>query len=296
MLDLYQLRTFLEAARELNFTRAAAARHVSPPAVSQSIALLERSAGCKLFHRLGRRVTLTAEGAALKSRAERVFDEVEAAERELAGAAEGPVDLRLAVREMITHYLLPPVLSEIERRRPGSRFGLHELEPRAMVEALLKDRVDCGYYYAPIPEEGLSSAFLGRMSSHVYAAPALLRRLGAARTTEQTLRLPFVAPRYFGSDPSAPSADGFPDARLRRDIRYRAEFLETHRRLAVAGLCAAVLPDGVAEGDRRGGRLRRLPGPPLGRELYFFQRKGRTLPPVVGELNAGLRRALARAF
>src|SRR5271163_1291564 len=100
MIDLYQLRAFLAAAREQNFARAARILHVSPPAVSQSMALLERSAGRKLFRREGRRVALTAEGTALKIRAERIFDEVSAAERDLAGAAPEPETLRVAVREM----------------------------------------------------------------------------------------------------------------------------------------------------------------------------------------------------
>lgn len=294
MIDLYQLRTFLAAARALSFTRAAQSLFVSPPAVSQSIAILERSVGRRLFHRLGRRVTLTAEGTALKARAERIFDEVEGAARELAGKEGGPADLRVAIREMVTHYLLPTVLTDIERRYPGTSLGLHELEPRAMLEALLGDRIDFGYYYAPILNAGLSSAFLGRMTSHIYAAPSLLRRLGRPRTPKETLRLPFVAPRQFEGDPASPSPDGFPDFRLRREIRYRAELLETHRRLALQGLCAAVLPDGVVKDERRLRRLIRLPGPRLGRELFFFKRKGRDLPPVAAEINSGLKRELAR--
>lgn len=294
MIDLYQLRTFLAAAREESFSRAASVLYVSPPAVSQSIALLERSVGKPLFRREGRRVWLNAEGAALKAHAQRVFDEVAAAEAALGAGPVRPPELRLAVREMVTHYLLPLALAEQERRRPGTRFSLHELEPGKMSDAVLKDRVDCGYYYAPVAREGLAQHRLGRLSSHVYAAPALLKRLGRPSTPAQTVRLPFVAPRPFEEDPSAPSADGFPDDRLRRDIRYRAEFLETHRRLALAGLCAAVLPDGVALEDVRRGRLARLPGPRLGRELYAFTRDGRPLPPAVGELNAALRRELAR--
>ena len=294
MIDLYQLRTFLAAAREQNFARAARDLHVSPPAVSQSIALLERSTGRKLFRREGRRVLLTAEGAALKLRAEKIFDEVEAAERDLAGALPEPGELRLVVREMITNHLLPPVLAELQKRHPGTRVGLHALDPKAMADALLKDRADFGYWYAPILEDGLSSVLLGRIRSRVYAAPSLLRRLGRPRTPAQTLRLPFVAPRPFEEDPSVPSADGFPDARLRRDIRYRAELFETHRVFALSGMCAAVLPDGAVEEERRRGRLIALPGPALGREVYFFKRKGRVLPAAADEINAGLRRELAR--
>ncbi|MFI5348872.1 MAG: LysR family transcriptional regulator [Elusimicrobiota bacterium] len=294
MIDLYQLRTFLAAAREQNFARAARDLHVSPPAVSQSIALLERSTGRKLFLREGRRVLLTAEGAALKLRAEKIFDEVAAAERDLAGALPEPGELRLVVREMITNHLLPPVLADLEKSHPGTRVGLHALDPKAMTDALLKDKADFGYWYATILEDGLSSVLLGRIRSRVYAAPSLLRRLGRPRTPAQTLRLPFVAPRPFEEDPSVPSADGFPDARLRRDIRYRAELFETHRVFALSGMCAAVLPDGAVEEERRRGRLVALPGPALGREVYFFKRKGRVLPAAADEINAGLRRELAR--
>jgi DNA-binding transcriptional LysR family regulator len=53
-----------------------------------------------------------------------------------------------------------------------------------------------------------------------------------------------------------------------------------------------VLPDGVAAEDLRRGRLLPLPGPPLGRELYFFKRSGRALPEAAAEINEGLRRAL----
>ena len=57
-MDLYQLRYFLEAARHLSFTRAAKSAHVSVPAISRSVTLLERSLKRKLFVRGGRRVTL----------------------------------------------------------------------------------------------------------------------------------------------------------------------------------------------------------------------------------------------
>ena len=291
MLDLYQLRYFLEAAREQNFAKAARALRVSPPAISQSIALLERSAGRKLFHRRGRRVSLTAEGQALRARAERIFDEVEAAEGELSGGARAPGRLRLASRELVTNHLLPRAL----RGLPGVEVSLHALGARELVEALLKDRVDAGYFHAALPDEQLESVRLGRLSSRVYAAPSLLRRLGRPKTPAQTLRLPFVAPRPFGEEDGAPSADGFPDERLKRVIRYRVEFLETHRVLAVQGLCAAVLPEIAAREDVKRGRLVALPGPAIRREIWFFKRKGRVLPSTVEELNAALHRELRRS-
>ena len=57
-MDLYQLKYFLEVARELSFTRAAAGLGVSPSAVSRSVALLERSVKKKLFARTKRHVEI----------------------------------------------------------------------------------------------------------------------------------------------------------------------------------------------------------------------------------------------
>lgn len=292
-MDLYQLRYFLEVARRRSFTRAAEALHVSGPAVSRSVAALEASLGRRLFHRTKRRVELTAEGEALRVRAERAFDELERGRQEVLGEADAvPGMLRIASREMITNYLLPEALKAFRAAHPGTRFGLYELGPREMAEALRADRVDFGFYYSTdVLAPDLELKHLGFLRSHVYAAKSLLGR-GRRRSLKETLSLPFVAPRYFGADPSLPSVDGFPDQRLKRDIRYEAEFLETHRQFVLQGLCAGVLPDWVMREDERRRRVVRLPGPPLGREIYFLKRKGRPLPRSVDDFCSAVRRIL----
>lgn len=281
-MDLYQLRYFREVARELNFTRAAEALGVSPSAVSRSIALLERSVRRPLFVRTRRRVALTAHGEALKARADAVFDQVEAAERELAGADAAPALLRVASREMITNYLLPAPLAEFGRRH-GTRFVLRELAPGALAESLKNDRFDLGFGYSELEDPAVESRRLGRLSSHVYAARGV--RAGA----------PFVAPRDFDAPPGSPRPDGWPDARRPRDIRYEAEFLETHRRFVLDGLCAGVLPDLVVEKERRSGAVRRLPGPPLHRGIWCYRRRERPLSAAVEALVASVARAVRGA-
>lgn len=288
-IDLYQLRAFLQAARALNFTRAAENLHVSPSAVSRSVALLERSVRARLFARSRRHVALTAAGAALKARAERVFDELERAEAELAGEDAGPRELRLASREMITNYLLPGPLAAFKARYPLTRFGLYELGPTEMAAALKNDRLDLGFYYADVPDPALERRHLGRLRSHVYASRAFLRAWGPARELE---RLPFIAPRAFGADPSVPRADGFPDERLPREVRYEAEFLETHRRFVLDGLCVGVLPDLVMAREARRGEAAALPGPALHRDVYCFARRGRTLPKAAAFLLDEVRKAV----
>lgn len=278
-MDLYQLKYFLEVARELNFTRAAENLGVSPSAVSRSVALLERSVKRKLFARTKRRVTLTVFGQTLKARAESIFDEVERARLELEGDAGAPASLRVASREMITNYLLPGPLAEFKARFGDTRFGLFELEPSALADALKKDQVDFGFHYAELADPAVECRPLGRLRSHVYAAKGFA---GDA----------FIVPRPFRPDPSAPSADGYPDRERPREILYEAEFLETHRRFVLRGLCAGVLPDFIAAGDLRRGALVRRPSPPIHREIWFLKRRDRALPPAAEFLVASLRRSL----
>lgn len=294
-MDLYQLRYFLEVARERSFTRAARNLHISPPAVSKSVALLERSLKRKLLTRTRRSVEVTADGERLLERAEQVYDILEGLRLEFEGLSAGdPGMLRVGTREMITNYLLGPSLHAFARKHPATRFGLYELSPSQMTAALRKDLIDFGFYYAELPDPALEVRKLGFLKSHVYASPALWKGKSAPRSLEQTAELPFVAPRYFQADPTEPSPDGFPDREHPRRVRYEAELLETHRRFALDGVAAAVLPDFVVADDRRAGRVVRLPGPPLGREIYFIKRKARPLPRAVGEFLDVLERTIRR--
>ncbi|MBI5630761.1 MAG: LysR family transcriptional regulator [Elusimicrobia bacterium] len=294
-MDLYQLRYFLEVARELSFTRAARNLYVSPPAVSKSVALLEASLKRKLFTRSRRRVELTSEGELLKSKVEKIYDILEGVRLELTGEArEGPSRLKIGSREMITNYLLSPCLAAFRKKYPNTRFGLYELEPRQMAEALRKDLVDFAFYYhGDIADPALEIRKVGAVRSHVYAAKSLLPQGRPPRNLEELLSLPYIAPRYFQSDPTEPSIDGFPDHRALRNIQYEGEFLETHRRYVIDGLAAAVLPDFVIRREWKAGQVLRLEvGPRLGRDIYFIKRKTRPLPRAVEHFLGVLKKTL----
>lgn len=64
-INTQQLRYFMELAKTLNFTRAAANLYVAQPTLSQQIADLEAQLGVSLFVRSSRSVTLTPAGAIL---------------------------------------------------------------------------------------------------------------------------------------------------------------------------------------------------------------------------------------
>jgi DNA-binding transcriptional LysR family regulator len=204
-MDLYQLRYFLETARALNFSRAAEALGVSPSAISRSVGMLEASIGRPLFARTKRRVVLTAAGETLKLRAEHVFDEIERARAELSGEAPAPEQLKIGSREMIINYLLPEPLRDFQTRFPAARVGLYELSPAAMAHAVKTDRLDLGFHYAHLRDAALETSRLGTLPSHVYASKAYLKKHGRPAGLRALLKHPFIAPRAWEEDPTAPT-------------------------------------------------------------------------------------------
>lgn len=61
-MDIRTLNYFIQAAKTLNFTKAAKDCYISQTAMSLAISKLEDETGCKLFDRSSRRIRLTAAG------------------------------------------------------------------------------------------------------------------------------------------------------------------------------------------------------------------------------------------
>lgn len=71
------IQYFIAVANHLSFTRAAAALHVSQPALSQQVRQLEESLGTTLFDRSGRTTRLTDAGEVYLRYAKRAAQELQ---------------------------------------------------------------------------------------------------------------------------------------------------------------------------------------------------------------------------
>ena len=77
VVELYQLKSFLEIVETRNLTRAANNLHISQSALSSQIRLLEDELGLKLFDRTARGMQPTEQGRILQSHAGQVLDTAE---------------------------------------------------------------------------------------------------------------------------------------------------------------------------------------------------------------------------
>lgn len=125
-LDPRRLRVLRAVALRGGVVDAAKVLHLTPSAVSQHLAQLEREVGQPLVDRSRRRAGLTPAGRLLAARAERIEQELAEARRELAeltGRATGPV--AVAAFSSAVCHLLVPALDALTRTHPG-------LEPRVI--------------------------------------------------------------------------------------------------------------------------------------------------------------------
>ena len=142
-LTLRQLGVFVAVARA-GSTRAAAERVArSQSAASSALAELESTLGVKLFDRVGRRLTLNAQGRVLLPRAVGLLEQAAEIGRLFGAADQGA--LRVAASFTVGEYLLPPLIAGWKRAHPGIRLRLDIANTRAVLDAVAALEVDVGF-------------------------------------------------------------------------------------------------------------------------------------------------------
>ncbi|MBW4052083.1 MAG: LysR family transcriptional regulator [Proteobacteria bacterium] len=106
-----QMRVFAAVARNLSFTRAAQELHLTQPAVSQQVSLLEEEVGMPLFEQIGRKIRLAPAGMELLRYATQITELLREAGETLA-AMQGLKRGELKLGAVSTaKYFAPTLLS-----------------------------------------------------------------------------------------------------------------------------------------------------------------------------------------
>jgi DNA-binding transcriptional LysR family regulator len=142
-IDTLQLKAFMLVAETASFSQAAEQLHITQPAVSKRVALLEQQLDTSLFDRIGRSVSLTEAGRALLPHARRVEQEMQAAEqsvRDLAGEVSGR--LRLATSHHIGLHRLPPILSRFNKLYGAVQIDIAFMDSEQAYELIAQGKVE----------------------------------------------------------------------------------------------------------------------------------------------------------
>jgi DNA-binding transcriptional LysR family regulator len=150
-INLHHLRLFAAVVDHGGFTRAGHALNLSQPAISKSLAELERGLHVKLLHRDRKTLQLTDAGRLLHARARELFGVERTAEqelRELRGLKRGV--LRIGASTTIATYMLPPILGRFHTRRPRVRIQVANANTRTVLRMVLESRVDLALVEGPV--------------------------------------------------------------------------------------------------------------------------------------------------
>lgn len=192
-MTLEQLRIFVAVADRLHFTRAAQALGLTQSAASAAVAQLESWSRIALFHRIGRRVELTAEGADFLVEARAVLGSAERAKetlRDLSGLARG----RLVVMgsQTVATYWLPPRLHAFRQAYPGIEIALGIGNTAAVAAATLAGEIELGFVEGEAASDQLDAQVVGE-DQMVLVVGGEYRSLGdSVLGPDQLRRLPWV--------------------------------------------------------------------------------------------------------
>lgn len=150
--DLRRLRYFLVLADELHYGRAAEALHLAQPALSRSIATLERELGVTLFERSRSGTRLAPAGELLREEARALLGAADALQRRVRVADREGRSLQLG---FMPGLILTPVLRRLEERHPGLRVEVTRTSWNDQVLALRDGRVDASFAHRPFDDDGL---------------------------------------------------------------------------------------------------------------------------------------------
>lgn len=148
-----QLRYFEAVARNGHFGRAAETCAVSQPALSMQIKELEATIGAPLFERSARQVRLTSFGEEFAKRVRdilRAVDELGDFARAAGEGLAGP--LRIGVIPTVGPYLLPSLISDLNRLHGALDIRLRETVTPRLLDELAEGRLDTAIVALPVSE------------------------------------------------------------------------------------------------------------------------------------------------
>ncbi|WP_158289021.1 LysR family transcriptional regulator [Rubrivivax albus] len=253
-----------------SFSAAAQRRHVSQPAFSRRIQMLEAWLGVTLIDRSRKPLRMTPLAAehqrAFRSLVARIYE----FRATLNAAAVDGTGITIAAQHTLAAAYVPGVLARLQSLNPGQRYRIRSENRTDSVAMLMRGQAEILITYETaqtpcgIPAALARREVLGRDELVLVANPGLHDSLSRAVAASAVPMLCFPPESFFGQ---VVRADAMPELMRQRPVVVRcvSEFAMGLRELALIGQGAAWLPASLIHDDLRHRRL--LPLPALGQSV-----------------------------
>lgn len=256
-----QIRYALEVAKHGSFTRAAERLHISQPALSEQVKLLEDRLCFALFARTGRGAEVTEKGRTFLHEAARIANDMvhlhDVARSLLAG---NPETIKVGIISGLAPVLMQrmPCLNEALRSK---QFEIRTAPTRVIFDALFEGRLDMGFAVATDPEfipVGLTAEPLFDVDFVLIAPPQHpIAQAGSVCNAKQLAGEPLIMSEL-GVGYGLTVMNIFGRHGMHPRIQGVVDNVETMVALVKAGVGIAIIPGGAVEDEAALGSVRVL--------------------------------------
>ncbi len=245
-MDTQNLKAFVAVADCRSFSQAADRLHITQPAISKRIHMLEQQVDSQLFDRIGRHISLTEAGRTLLPHAEAILREMQAARQaiaDLGGEVKG--QLKLITSHHIGLHRLPRILREYTERHPQVELDIRFMDSAEAYAAVLKGDCDLGIITEVDQQDAaLCSHTLWHDTMRFVAAPQHpLSKLATVSLADISPYQALLPERRFYTTKLVEEL--FDKAGLSLKINLATNYLETIKALISAGYAWSVLPESM---------------------------------------------------
>lgn len=276
-MELKWLDDYVALIETGSFSAAAERRHVSQPAFSRRIRMLEDWLGVTLIDRSRKPLQFTPVARdnqlAFRNMVARIYE----FRAMLKSASLESGGITIAAQHTLAASYMPDFLARLRQLDPNQSFRIRSENRAESVAILLRGEADILLTYdsaqfpCHIPEQVALRHVIGQDDLVLVAAPALHRRLAGIAEGEPVPMLCFPPESFFGQ---IIRAEALPALMRRQQVVVRcvSEFAMGLRELALGGEGVVWLPTSLIRNDLERGTLLQLDqlGSPVPMEIVVF--------------------------
>lgn len=144
-MDIRQIEYFVEVAKQLSFTKAAAALHVSQPSISKAIQNFEAELGVPLFYRSSKQLELTDAGQAVLINSMQVLESFQNLRSELTDLMQlKKGQIRIGIPPIVGAEFFSKLISVYKEQNPYIEILLTEVGTKRIREEIETGELDIG--------------------------------------------------------------------------------------------------------------------------------------------------------
>jgi len=235
-MDIDRVRYFQTFVATGSLVKACEILHISQPALSKALRLLESEVGLQLIESDGRGLRLTESGKKFHQQSKPLLDQWLNLPKDIQKSQQQK-PTRIGSFEVFTTYFLGHLLDQVSLHE----LEIHEYGPGRLEAAVANGLIDIGITYNPVPRPGIEFIEVGKIKMGLYG---LKKKFDHTPFSELQFAIPLMPAE--GTPSKVMGLDGWPDHRVERKIKYRVTMLESALELCRNGACVAYLPDFIS--------------------------------------------------